>query len=288
LPPTRTAHVNGTVLSYRDSAPGGAAADPAPALILVHGRFGTLDFSNELFTFFSAERRTIAYSLRYHHPNAQVEDGEVYSAALHAADLAALIQALEAGPATILGGSYGGLVALETARRHPQLVRALVLAEPTALGLFYGTPLGDSLLREAEASRAVVRAQFERGEVEAAVQAVLSGEAPATGGSGWDGLSPAAREYFVAQAFSVQRELSAPAAAWIPPLSCTDLTPVRMPTILIRGERTGPLFHQTVDALAGCLPHAQQAVIPDAGHCVTCDNSREYLEVVRTFLGAEP
>jgi acyl-homoserine-lactone acylase len=284
LPPIRTANVNGTVLAYRDSAPAG----PSPALIVIHGFYGTLEQSNAHFSVLSAEQRTIAYSLRYHHPNPQVEDGESYSAALHAADLAALIRELEAGPATLVGGSYGGLVALETARRHPELVRTLVLAEPTAMGLFHGTPFGEALRQEAEASRGVVRAHFERGDLRAAVQADLDGQVAGTGGSAWNALPAALQEYFVAQAFSVQRQTWAPLAAVFPPSSCTDLASVRMPTLLIRGERTGPLFHQTIDALAGCLPQAQQAVIPDAAHCVMCDNPEEYMQIVHAFLRAEP
>jgi acyl-homoserine-lactone acylase len=282
--PIRTVGVNRTVLAYRDSAP----ANPSPALILVHGFYGTLDQSNAPFGGLPAEQRAITYSLRYHNPNPQVEDGEVYSAELHAADLAALITALDAAPATLIGGSYGGLVALETARRRPELVGALVLAEPTAMGLFHGTPLGDSLVQQAEASRAVIRAHFERGDARAAVQADLNGQVAATGDSAWDSLPAALQEYFVAQAFSVERQTSAPVSAVFPPLSCGDLTSVRMPTLLIRGERTGPLFHQTIDALAGCLPQSHQAVIPDAAHCVACDNPREYVHAVRRFLEVEP
>lgn len=48
-------------------------------------------------------------------------------------DAVALLVALDAAPAVVIGRSYGGDVALELARRHPGRVRALVLLEP---GLF--------------------------------------------------------------------------------------------------------------------------------------------------------
>jgi hypothetical protein len=54
-PPIRTVGVNGTVLAYRDSTP----ANPSPALILVHGFYGTFDESNALFSGFAAEQRAI-------------------------------------------------------------------------------------------------------------------------------------------------------------------------------------------------------------------------------------
>jgi pimeloyl-ACP methyl ester carboxylesterase len=48
---------------------------------------------------------------------------------LHAADASSLLTALGAAPAVVIGRSYGGGVAVELARRHPELVAALVLLE---------------------------------------------------------------------------------------------------------------------------------------------------------------
>jgi esterase len=47
----------------------------------------------------------------------------------HTDDAAALIEALEAAPAVVIGRSYGGNVALELALRYPDRVRALALLE---------------------------------------------------------------------------------------------------------------------------------------------------------------
>ena len=48
----------------------------------------------------------------------------------HVDDAAGLLEALDATPAIVIGRSTGGLIALELARRSPDLVRALVLLEP--------------------------------------------------------------------------------------------------------------------------------------------------------------
>ena len=59
----------------------------------------------------------------------------------HVDDAAALLGALSAGPAIVIGRSYGGAVAIQLALRYPERVRALVLLEA-----FIG-----SLVPEAEA-----------------------------------------------------------------------------------------------------------------------------------------
>lgn len=48
----------------------------------------------------------------------------------HTQDAAALLERLNAGPATVVGWSSGGIVALDLAVRRPDLVASLVLEEP--------------------------------------------------------------------------------------------------------------------------------------------------------------
>jgi 3-oxoadipate enol-lactonase len=76
---------------------------------------------------FAAEFRVLQYDCRGQgqsdHPSAP------YSMALHADDLAALLDALGIGAAHILGISYGGEVAQAFALAHPRRVRSLILAD---------------------------------------------------------------------------------------------------------------------------------------------------------------
>lgn len=53
----------------------------------------------------------------------------------HADDAATLIRELRLAPATVLGFSSGGVVALATAARHPDLLREAIAWEPAALGM---------------------------------------------------------------------------------------------------------------------------------------------------------
>jgi pimeloyl-ACP methyl ester carboxylesterase len=56
----------------------------------------------------------------------------------HADDAAALLRSRDAVPATVVGMSSGGVVALALAARHPDLVREVLAWEPAAVGVLEG------------------------------------------------------------------------------------------------------------------------------------------------------
>jgi pimeloyl-ACP methyl ester carboxylesterase len=102
-------------------------------------------------------------------------------------DPAALIDALAAAPAIVIGRSYGGAVAVDLALRYPDRVRALVQLEVDG-----GLSLSKTSMRElAELSEPVFAA------ADADMSAV--GETLirlAFGDDGWEGLPDEAKEIF--------------------------------------------------------------------------------------------
>ena len=58
------------------------------------------------------------------------DDGKNYSAATHAADLAAFIYQLNASPVHLVGLSMGGRLTAMIAVEHPDLLRSLTVLEP--------------------------------------------------------------------------------------------------------------------------------------------------------------
>ena len=79
--------------------------------------------------------RVIAYDRRGCTRSERPEPYERTSVAEQADDAAALLDALAAAPAVVIGRRYGGEVAIDLALRYPDRVRALVLLEPGALRL---------------------------------------------------------------------------------------------------------------------------------------------------------
>src|SRR5688572_29080354 len=65
----------------------------------------------------------------------------------HADDAAALLHQLGAAPATVLGFSSGGVIALALAVRHPEVVTEVIAWEPAALGMLPDAAQLSSALR---------------------------------------------------------------------------------------------------------------------------------------------
>jgi pimeloyl-ACP methyl ester carboxylesterase len=125
------------------------------------GGFWTIEAMGEIVPRLAATRRVIAVELQGHGHTADIDRPLRYESM--ADDIAALINHLGVERADLLGFSLGGGVALQTAIRHPEVVRKLALASTVfkrdgwypenlaAMGalsveLFAGTPIHDAYL----------------------------------------------------------------------------------------------------------------------------------------------
>ena len=111
--------------------------------------------------------------------------GQTTSPEEQADDAAALLEALETGPAAVFGTSSGGNFALCLLVRHPAWVRGAILHEP---GLY---ALVDEFAAVRAPLRALVQEAMERGGPPAAVERFWCYVA---GDDGWNRLTPALRE----------------------------------------------------------------------------------------------
>jgi pimeloyl-ACP methyl ester carboxylesterase len=110
--------INGLQLYYQIHGSG-------PALVLIHGGLGTIEMFGELLPALARRHRVVAVELQGHGHTA---DGDrPFRFELLADDVATLIRRLALQSAAVLGFSLGGGVALQTAIRHPEAVRKLVV-----------------------------------------------------------------------------------------------------------------------------------------------------------------
>ena len=121
-PPPRHIWVNGVELSYIELGTG------AP-VIFVHGASGDLRAWEPQRKAIATQYRFMAYNNRYHGTAPWPDEGQQYSAATHAADLAAFIRQLQTSPVHLMASSYAGILATWVASEHADLVRSLTLLE---------------------------------------------------------------------------------------------------------------------------------------------------------------
>jgi pimeloyl-ACP methyl ester carboxylesterase len=94
-------------------------------LILLHGGVGAIEMFGEVLGLLAEGRQVIAVDLQAHGRTANIDRPLSFESM--ADDIAALIEHLGFEKADVLGYSLGGGVALQTAIRHPEVVRKLVV-----------------------------------------------------------------------------------------------------------------------------------------------------------------
>jgi non-heme chloroperoxidase len=273
-PPTPTKIlVNGIELHY-------ISAGSGEPLILLHGGQGDYRSWEPQMRELSKRYRVISYSRRYNFPNQNPQTATDHSANVEAADLEALIKALKLKRVHLVGTSMGAAAALTLAVEHPRMVRTLVIAEPPILAWAKEFPDGGALYRDfMERIYEPARAAFAAGDDEAAMRFFVDG----VGTPGrFDKLSPEARLGAMQNAgfFRMLTRSREP----FPALSKDKVWRLRMPVLVITGEKTVEIHRRIDEELAKLIPRARSSSIPNAGHGSPRENPEAFTEVVLNFL----
>ena len=171
----------------------------------------------------------------------------------HAEDAAALLVALGAVPAVVIGRSYGGETAIELALRHPDRVRALVLLEAASL------TLDDEAMRWAEGLRIAVEAAAAR-DVATVAETFLR---RVLGDAQWESFPEPIRMMAVDNSPAVLAEFRGP---WLE-ASEADLARIGVPTLLVAGDASPPALRRVTERMAAAIPNAR-SVIVGGGHFI--------------------
>ncbi len=175
--------------------------------------------------------------------------------AIHVDDLGAVLDA-EGCPAAILCGmSFGGVVALEFAARLPERALAVVAWEPP-----YG-PLADPQTQRAFARVATATERAHRaGGAPAAAETFLRGVG---GDEAWDRLTDRAK------AFLADEGDGAYVDAGLLGLDPSRLGSIRVPTTILTGDASQPLYRPIAAALVGKIPGARLVGLPALAHAAS-------------------
>jgi esterase len=237
--------VNGVALHVEQRGHG----DP---ILCIHGSGSSAVLWSAALDELAAHGRVIGYDRR---GSGRSERPEPYATNVHehADDAAALIDALDAASAIVIGRSYGGEIAVDLALRYPDRVRALALLEGGGLSL--GDAAQHWIAELDKRLYAVAENEVDR-VGEEMVRAVVSDEA-------WESMPEAVQRLFTANGPAIIAEHRGGPLDLRP----QQLATIEHPTLLVAGKDSPSAFAETTELLAAALPSPRVAWV-DGGHLI--------------------
>jgi ketosteroid isomerase-like protein/thioesterase domain-containing protein len=188
--------------------------------------------------------------------------------------LAALIEALELGPAHLAGLSWGGTVLLELYRRHRGLVATLIMVD-TYAGWKGSLPEAELQARIAHAREAFAAP---REEFDPTLPGLLGADPPEEALSVLEEMAADVRPESMRAALTVMAEADQ-----------RDVLPdIEVPTLLVWGEQDARSPLSVARQFERAIPDTTLVLIPDAGHLSNLEQPERFNEAVRGFCRAHP
>jgi esterase len=225
-------------------------------ILCIHGAGGSALGWSEAVQALAGLGRVIAYDRRGCARSERPEPYPRTSVAEHADDAAALLGALAAAPAIVVGRSYGATVATDLALRHPGAVRALVLLEGDA-----PRELAPAAARWIDALAGRLRAVAREAGPGAVGEALIDAVA---GKGAWASLPDELRRILRGNGPAILAEL---AGEWWPEADAAALAAIEQPALLVAAGDSPSALREPTEVLAGLLPNARLVTV-GGGHLI--------------------
>jgi 3-oxoadipate enol-lactonase len=247
-----------------------STAGSGEPVVLIHGFSLDRTLWDAQWPAVSARYRAVRYDLRGYGESSLPEGP--YS---HVTDLVALLEALDARPAHVVGLSMGGRVALQLALEAPAAVRSLTLVD----SVLDGYPMDDAWSQRWRALVAAGKA----GDVPQAKRLWLEHEL----------FAPLSAKPDVATALGAMVERYSgwhwghrdPGAGGARP-ALELLATVTAPTLVVVGEHDLPDFQRIARRLAADIPRATLEVVAGAGHVPNLEAADAFNAILLAHLDA--
>ncbi|NGO08924.1 alpha/beta hydrolase [Streptomyces sp. HC44] len=238
-------------------------------LLLIHGSGAqAATWGRTVDDLAAAGNRVIAYDRRGYGASAHPP---VRDHRRHVADAIAVLERVAKSPATVLGWSSGGNIALALTAARPDLVRGLIVVEPPLHGL--RRPRADQLRMVARAKWAQLRGRPEEG---AEYFFRWAGE------ESFDKAPKEERDRLLGHARNILAELDPhPYGVMFEHLPMRRIRGIRVPVTFLIGANSHPFFHTLHRRLVRAVPAVRSEVIPGAGHLVHVDAPDAFAAAVR-------
>ena len=246
-------------------------AGSGPALIFAHGLGGNHLSWWQQVPHFAPTHTCVVFSHRGFPPSSRLPGRTAPDA--YADDLAALIDTLDFREVTLVGQSMGGWTCLEYALRHPQRVRALVMASTS--GTLDFNQLGDAGVRDwVREAPAALAAMAARG-VHPASGERMAREQPALAHLYWQIME------FADATFREDVRQRLGELRVRPPALLRELA---MPVLFITGDEDWVFPPMAGPPFAALAPKGEAVRVPAAGHSVYFERAAQFNQALGRFL----
>jgi len=267
---TNYAEVGGGRLYYETSGNG-------PAIVLIHAGFLDLRMWDPQIPVFSKTNRVIRYDVRGFGKSDIARN--TYS---DYKDLRALLYHLRVKTASLVGVSNGGRIAADFAVEYPSMLDHLVLVSPGMSGYKSSGPEEDKMWEEFDRQMKPQEVADREGRAVDAVEMDVNAWASAQ--------TPVNRERIKQIALdNFHVHVENPWRLQVPPEPRTfqRLSQIRIPTLVITGDRDVPPQILLTDNIHSHIPGSKRVLIPGADHIVNMSKPDEFNRTVLEFLKHE-
>jgi len=269
-----TISVNGAALFAVEEGDG----DP---IVLVHGTVA--DYRTWLLQIreFSKQYRVIAYSRRFHFPDAAGSENSPYAIATQAQDLAEVIRARAGGSAHVVTSSFGGCVALTLAVSQPGLFRSLVLCEPPLMPWLLTSVEGKKMFSGVREAQDASNRAFKAGNPREGVRLFCD---MAIGRGVFDAMAPRSQARMMDNAVELSLEMATSAEVYFPRFRCEELGRLEVPVLFLSSDSSPSHYRVITAELLKCLPRAEHLTITNTAHVIHGANPAAFNKTVSSFM----
>jgi 3-oxoadipate enol-lactonase len=267
---TDYADVDGGRLYYETSGNG-------PAIVLIHAGFLDLRMWDPQIPIFSKTNRVIRYDVRGFGKSDIARN--TYS---DYKDLRALLYHLRVKTASLVGVSNGGRIAADFAVEYPSMLDHLVLVSPGMSGYKSSGPEEDKMWEEFDKQMKPQEVADREGRAVDAVEMDVNAWASAQTQVNRERIRQIALDNF-------HVHVENPWKLQVPPEPRTfqRLSQIRIPTLVIIGDRDVPPQILLTDNIHSHIPGSKRVLIPGADHIVNMSKPDEFNRTVLEFLKQE-